>query len=212
MRIAVVVPMLPPLFNWPRTIRLSCPSNLSSLRVLGRGCDFAPEDAAADDRVEQHQREHEQALAPEHEPRLRRRRFVDGEDEGDHVRQNEMARVAKAAKKIRTTIAVSSGTSRSPPTRWPARAAVRGRHATAVGKFGTSISAKAMARTRSDHPGRISGPSSGHSEIVAGSMFKCSATISGGECLSQSDNEISSYCAVLNTAKNCSSVLPTFST
>src|SRR5258707_15489543 len=36
--------------------------------------------------------------------------------------QNEMARVAKAAKKIRTTIAVSSGTSRSPPTRWPARA------------------------------------------------------------------------------------------
>src|SRR5712691_11072366 len=47
MRIAVVVPRLPPLFNWPRTIRLSCPSNLSSLRVLGHGCDFAPEDAAA---------------------------------------------------------------------------------------------------------------------------------------------------------------------
>src|SRR6266700_7145291 len=92
MRIAVVVPMLPPLFNWPRTIRLSCPSNLSSLIALGRGCDFAPEDAAADDRVEQHQREDEQALAPEHEPRLRRRRFVDGEDERDHVRQNEMAR------------------------------------------------------------------------------------------------------------------------
>ena len=171
MRIAVVMPMLPPLFNWPRTIRLSCPSNLSSLIALGRGCDFAPEDAAADDRVEQHQREDEQALAPEHEPRLRRRRFVDGEDER-----------------------------------------VRGRHATAVSKFGTSISAKAMARTRSDHPGRISRPSSGHSEIVAGSMFKCSAIISGGECLSQSDNEISSYCAVLNTAKNCSSVLPTFST
>jgi hypothetical protein len=44
-------------------------------------------------------------------------------------------------------IAVSSGTSRSPPYQVAgARAAVRGRHATAVGKFGTSISAQAMKR------------------------------------------------------------------
>src|SRR6202051_2089627 len=52
------------------------------------GCcsDLAPEDAVADERVEQHQRENDDATPEhEHETGLRRGRFVDGDDEGDEV-------------------------------------------------------------------------------------------------------------------------------
>ena len=41
------------------------------------------------------------------------------------------------------------------------------------------------------HFGMMAALKPGHFEIVVGSMFKCSATISGGECTSQSDNDIS---------------------
>jgi hypothetical protein len=72
------------------------------------------------------------------------------------------------------------------------RTAVRGRHATEVGRFGMLISARDMNHPWSDHLGMISGRSPGHFEIVASSTFKCWATISGGECVSQSDNDTSS--------------------
>src|SRR3984957_9850877 len=52
------------------------------------GCcpDLTPEDAVGDDRVKQHHREdHDAAPEHEHETRLRRGGFVDGDDEGDHV-------------------------------------------------------------------------------------------------------------------------------
>src|ERR1700678_3906380 len=48
--------------------------------------DLAPEDAVADERIEQHQREDDDAT-PEHEQEtgLRRDRFVDSDDERDEV-------------------------------------------------------------------------------------------------------------------------------
>jgi hypothetical protein len=66
--------------------------------VVGQGCDLAPEDAVADDRVEKHQREDEQALSPEHErkTRLRRRRFVGYQVAGARSRPRAGAR-SKAA-------------------------------------------------------------------------------------------------------------------
>ena len=42
-----------------------------------------------------------------------------------------------------------------------------------------------------DHFGMMAARKPGHFEIVVGSIFRCSATISGGECTSQSDNDIS---------------------
>src|SRR5271169_6377095 len=54
--------------------------------VSGRFANLAPEDAVADDRVEQHQREDDDAT-PEHEPKtgLRRGGLADGDNEGNHV-------------------------------------------------------------------------------------------------------------------------------
>ena len=123
--------------------------------MVGQRCDFAPEDAVADDRVEEHQREDEQALSPEHErkTRLRRRRFVD------------RALYVNA-------IAISSGMSRWPATRWPASEAVRGRRATEGSRFGTVISASGIKRPRFGHAGIMSGRLLGHFEIVASSTFK----------------------------------------
>src|SRR5713101_2719466 len=65
--------------------------------VLGHGCDFTSEDSVADDRVDQHERKDEEALSPEHECKtgMRRCRFVDGEDEGDHVRPERDGQGAK---------------------------------------------------------------------------------------------------------------------
>ncbi len=193
MRIAVVVPMLPPLFNWPHTIRLSCPSNLSSLRVLGHGCDFAPEDSVADDRVEQHQRD-EQALAPEHErkTRSRRRRFVDGEDERDHVRPERDGQGGEGRQEDRDDDRGLLGN--EPLASYQVAGARRGaRQARDRSRqVGTSISAKAMARARSDHSGRTAGRSLGHFAIVVSSTFRCWATNAGGVCVSQSDKANSS--------------------
>ena len=65
--------------------------------MLGLGCDFASEDAVADERVEQHERKDEKPLPPEHECKtgVRRCRFVDGKDEGDHVRPERDGEGAK---------------------------------------------------------------------------------------------------------------------
>src|SRR3984893_8793622 len=59
-----------------------------SASLVPCGCsDLAPEDAVADDRVEQHQWEDDHPAPPEHERKtgLRRSGFVDGDNEGDHV-------------------------------------------------------------------------------------------------------------------------------
>src|SRR5205823_13597615 len=56
--------------------------------VIGRGPYLSSEDGVADDRIEQHQREDEEPLAPEHEGEagMRRRSFLDRDRERDHVR------------------------------------------------------------------------------------------------------------------------------
>src|SRR5207248_8482526 len=53
-----------------------------------RWFDLASEDAVADNGVDQHQREDEETLAPEHEGEsgMGRRRFFDRDRERDHVR------------------------------------------------------------------------------------------------------------------------------
>src|ERR1700730_10230111 len=58
-----------------------------ALVMSSRRFDLASEDAVADHGVEQHQREDEKALAPEHEGKARMRRgsVVDGDRERDHV-------------------------------------------------------------------------------------------------------------------------------
>src|ERR1700677_3130958 len=50
--------------------------------------DLAPEDAQADRGIDEHEREHEQPLAPEHEGEtgVRRHRLVDRDGEWDHIR------------------------------------------------------------------------------------------------------------------------------
>ena len=55
--------------------------------VSGRFPDLAPEDAVADERVDQHQWKDDHPAAPEHERKagLRRRGLVDGDEEGNHV-------------------------------------------------------------------------------------------------------------------------------
>ena len=67
------------------------------LIVPRHGCDFTSEDSVADDRVEEHERKDEKAFSPEHEYKtgMRRCRFVDGEDEGDHVRPERNGQGAK---------------------------------------------------------------------------------------------------------------------
>src|ERR1700682_4298055 len=62
------------------------------------------------------------------------------------------------------------------------------------------------------HSGMTPALNPGHFETTAGSIFKCSDTISAGECLSHSDKENSSNRDVRKTAKNCMSVSPTFCT
>src|SRR5271168_3421257 len=65
-----------------------CITRLLSLMVLiGIRPYPAPEHAVIGCRVEQHQREHEEAGAPEHErqARMRRGRFLDRDREGNHV-------------------------------------------------------------------------------------------------------------------------------
>jgi hypothetical protein len=69
-------------------------------------------------------------------------------------------------------IAISSGMSRWPATRWPASEAVRGRRATEGSRFGTVISASGIKRPRFGHAGIMSGRLLGHFEIVASSTFK----------------------------------------
>ena len=62
------------------------------------------------------------------------------------------------------------------------------------------------------HSGMTPALNPGHLETTVGSTFKCSDTISAGECLSHSDKENSSNRGVRKTAKNCMSVSPMFST
>src|ERR1700746_1367795 len=77
---------------------------------LGHGClpisiitrrwtDLAPKNAVVDRSVEEHQREDEKTFSPKHEREtgLRRRRFLDGQDEGDHVRPEREGHCAKGA-------------------------------------------------------------------------------------------------------------------
>src|SRR5262249_16889143 len=63
-------------------------SGAKSLVMAVRRADLSPEHAVVDRGVKQQQREDEKAFSPEHEckTRLRRRCFVDGEDEGNDVR------------------------------------------------------------------------------------------------------------------------------
>src|SRR5262249_21933111 len=81
---------------WPSKNRLVSghpilPSSIPSSSILimpWRRPNLAPEDAVTDDRVEQHQREYEETLAPEHEGEngMRCRSFLDRDRERDHVR------------------------------------------------------------------------------------------------------------------------------
>ena len=52
------------------------------------------------------------------------------------------------------------------------------------------------------HSGMTAALNPGHFETTAGSTFKCSDTISAGECLSHSDKENSSNRDVRKTAKS----------
>jgi len=70
---------------------------LSIFRITGRWPDLAPKDTVADRSVEKHQREDEKTFPPKHECEtgLRCRRFLDGHDEGDHVRPERDGHRAK---------------------------------------------------------------------------------------------------------------------
>src|SRR4029077_18318664 len=87
--------------------RKTCPSWIGSkstshnhcaevLVVSSPGLEFSPEHPVTDERVEQHQREDDNAT-PEHEHQAGRRRgsLLDRKDEGDHVRPERQRQGAK---------------------------------------------------------------------------------------------------------------------
>src|ERR1700722_1144455 len=76
-----------PLHNLMHRIIVVHSSMLGRLIVLRSRPDFAAKDVVADGGVDQHQREDEEALSPEHEGKtgMGCRRFMDGDDEGNHV-------------------------------------------------------------------------------------------------------------------------------
>src|SRR5499427_5550391 len=89
--------------------------SLSVSVVACRRAYLSPENAVADDGVEQHQREDEQALAPKHEGEagVRRRGFLDRDRERDHVGPERDRQRAKRRRKdegdhvVRNTIAAA---------------------------------------------------------------------------------------------------------
>jgi hypothetical protein len=77
----------------------------------------------------------------------------------------------------------------------------------------SDISARmGLVRAAPAHWGMMPALNPGQFKTTAGSTFKCSDTMSAGECLSHSDKENSSNRDVRKTAKNCMSVSPTFCT
>src|SRR6516162_3566781 len=91
----------------------------------------------------------------------------------------------------------------------PSCSALRGSRSP-IGRARSASRRSDRSRGSTGQIGRNPGALFGKRFTTAGSILTCCATRSGGVWVSQSESEISSYCAVLNTAKICASVVPVF--